>query len=102
MTTTWQGAHGARARVGPSAAVFGAAIVVLLGLSLCRAGEPNLWSDEIVSIRLSKRPWGGLLQGAIYDLVHTPVFYLLLKPWIRLFGEGSLQMRFLPIGFGVL
>jgi len=102
VATTSGGAGGARARVGPSAAILSASVAVLLGLALWRAGEPNFWGDEVVSIRLARRSWGRLLSGAIYDLVHTPVFYSLLKPWIRVFGEGELRMRLLPIACGVL
>ena len=99
VATTSGGAGGARARVGPSAAILGASVAVLLGLALWRAGEPNFWGDEVVSIRLARRSWDRLLSGSIYDLVHTPVFYSLLKPWIRVFGEGELRMRLLPIAY---
>jgi hypothetical protein len=102
MTTETPHEELAPRALGPSRIVVAAAAAMFLALALCRAAAPNFWNDEIISITLSQRSWYGLVHGALQDLVHTPIFYSLLKVWTRVWGDGALAMRLLPISFGVL
>ena len=82
---------------GPGAAAVLGALAVFLVLALWRANAPTLWNDEVMSVAFARRSWYGLLRGAASDRVHPPLFYALLKIWIRIGGEGALWLRLLPI-----
>jgi len=82
---------------GPSTAAVIGAVAVFLILALWRAHAPTLWNDEVMSISFARRSWYGLLHGAASDRVHPPLFYALLKVWIRVGGEAPLWLRLLPV-----
>jgi len=82
---------------GPGLPAAAAATVVFLVLALWRAGAPTLWNDEVMSVSFARRSWYGLFHGAASDRVHPPLFYALLKIWIRIGGEGALWLRLLPV-----
>lgn len=46
----------------------------------------SLWFDEIFSLQTARRNWGSLLAVAVDDIVHPPLFYLLLKVWLEICG----------------
>jgi hypothetical protein len=82
---------------GPGAAAVLAALGVFLILAFWRAGAPTLWNDEVMSVSFARRSWYALLHGAASDHVHPPLFYAVLKVWIRIGGERPLWLRLLPI-----
>lgn len=55
-----------------------------------------LWFDEIFSVHAAEHAWGKLLHFVAADLVHPPLFYLLLKVWIGFGGESLLWLRLFP------
>ncbi len=55
-----------------------------------------LWFDEIFSVHAAEHAWGKLLHFVAADLVHPPLFYLLLKVWIEIGGESVLWVRLFP------
>jgi hypothetical protein len=89
-----------RLAAGPNPFALFAALAVFLLLALWRAAAPTLWNDEVMSVSFARRSWYGLLHGAASDRVHPPLFYSLLKAWIRLGGESPLWLRLLPIATG--
>jgi mannosyltransferase len=88
-----------RAARGPViglAAVVAAAAVV----RWWRIGLPGLTSDEAFSWRLAGYPVGEIVRRTAED-VHSPLFYLLLKPWLALTGESPLALRGLSVLLGL-
>lgn len=61
-----------------------------------------LWFDEMFSVQAAEQPWGNILGFIAADLVHPPLFYLLLKVWISAGGSGLLWARTLPFVFAML
>ncbi|MBX7056017.1 MAG: hypothetical protein K1X36_13775 [Pyrinomonadaceae bacterium] len=61
-----------------------------------------LWFDEIFSVHAAEHSWQTILSFISIDLIHPPVFYILLKLWIAIGGEGVVWMRLLPALFSCL
>jgi len=55
-----------------------------------------LWFDEIFSIHAAEHPWNSILSFVALDLIHPPLFYLLLKAWMSIGGDGLMWLRSLP------
>jgi uncharacterized membrane protein len=61
-----------------------------------------LWFDEIFSVHAARHSFGGLFSFVAQDLIHPPLFYLLLKIWISIGGESLLWLRLFPVLFAVV
>jgi len=70
------------------------AVLFLLGLvvRLWRIGSENLWFDEWFSLCRALEPLAALLRGQ-HLAVSPPLYYLLLKPWVVLFGDAEAVLR---------
>ncbi|MFN2455298.1 MAG: hypothetical protein ABR577_13875 [Pyrinomonadaceae bacterium] len=55
-----------------------------------------LWFDELFSVHAARHEWRDLLSFVAADIVHPPLFYLLLKVWITIGGESLLWLRLFP------
>lgn len=71
-------------------------IVLFIVTRLWHLTSSCLWFDEIFSVHAAEHPWGSLLQFVAADLVHPPLFYILLKIWIGIGGESLLWLRLFP------
>src|ERR1051325_7526101 len=79
------------------AAIFLAALVILfIAVRLWRLTSSCLWFDEIFSVHAARHNLPELFRFVAADLIHPPLFYLLLKIWIALGGESLLWLRLLP------
>jgi len=77
--------------VGLLAALFVAA-------RLWRLDASCLWFDEVFSVHAARHEWRALLDFVALDLIHPPLFYLLLKSWIALTGsEAVWWLRLFPV-----
>ena len=52
--------------------------------------------DEVFSADVARMPWGAMMRAVIADVVHPPLFYVLLKLWILVGGASVFWMRLLP------
>src|SRR5260370_28136155 len=93
---------GARAAKGGEAvAKFHiAALLLISGLfiaaRLWRLTSYGLYGDEIFSLRLAGANWTELIGGVANDIVHPPLFYMLLKLWMGLGGNSVLWLKLFP------
>ena len=55
-----------------------------------------LWLDETISVEIARLPLGEL-YGALRQDGAPPLYYLLLKGWIALFGTGTTAVRLLTV-----
>ncbi len=56
-------------------------------------GVQSLWYDEAVTAGLVRRSFGGMIR-AIPGIESTPpLFWVLLWPWTRVFGQGEFGLR---------
>jgi hypothetical protein len=61
-----------------------------------------LWFDEIFSVHAAEHPWNSILNFVALDLIHPPLFYILMKMWIAVGGESLLWLRTLPVAFSIV
>ena len=85
--------------------------VTILTLVLCfiyvavrvwRLTDTCLWFDEIFSVHAAEHSWNSLLWFVAQDLIHPPLFYVMLKLWIGVGGESLIWLRLFPVVFSVL
>ena len=69
-------------------------------LRLHKIDAQSLWYDEGNSARIAERSVPLIIAGAAGD-IHPPLYYLLLKFWRVLFGEGEAALRSLSAVCGV-
>ncbi len=72
------------------------AIVLFIAARLWHLTTSCLWFDEIFSVHAAEHSWGSILQFVAADLVHPPLFYILLKIWTSIGGESLLWLRLFP------
>lgn len=83
---------------------FLALLAIVAGAMLLRAWSrtgQGLWFDEAFSWRLATFPWTELVRRAALDN-NPPLYYLLLKCWMLIFGESPAALTSLSIVFSGL
>jgi uncharacterized membrane protein len=81
----------------PLTTFFSVAVIVLfIAARLWRLSASCWWFDEIFSIHAARHGWTELLRFVAADIIHPPLFYLLLKIWIGIGGESLTWLRLLP------
>lgn len=76
--------------------------ILFLGLFLriYHLSNESIWYDEAYSIKMATSSLHQSLEHiAQYDK-HPPLYYLLLRYWINLFGDTEFSTRFLSVIFG--
>ncbi|MGQ9625981.1 MAG: glycosyltransferase family 39 protein [Anaerolineae bacterium] len=84
-----------------SACLFMGSIIIALALRLFRLGGQSLWYDEGVSFYLTQLSLPEMLQWTAQD-IQPPLYYLLLRGWVWLFGVSEFALRFPSLIFGLL
>ena len=75
--------------------------VLYVALRVWRLDATCLWFDEIFSVHAAEQDWGALFTFVARDLIHPPLFYLVLKLWIHLGGDSVFWLRMLPVLFSI-
>ena len=83
---------------------FRNAIIVLLCIAFVatrfwRLTDSCLWFDEIFSIHAASLEWNSLFHFIAQDIIHPPLFYVLLKLWIAVGGDSLAWVRAFPVFF---
>jgi len=74
------------------------ALVLFVGVRASNLTATPLNFDEIFSVHAVRHDWSGLIHFVRRDMVHPPLFYVLLKIWVEVGGESLLWLRL----FGIL
>lgn len=71
--------------------------IILLGaaLRLGAIGAESIWLDEAFSIWMAGHPLPELLNWLVRIDQHPPLYYVLLRGWMHLFGDGQTAVRLL-------
>ena len=78
-------------------------VVVFFVLIRMHGSEAScLWFDEIFSVHAAAQPWSAILSFVSKDLIHPPLFYILLKLWVNIGGDSLQWLRLLPVVFACL
>jgi uncharacterized membrane protein len=72
-------------------------VSVFIGARLWGLTASCLWFDEIFSVHAARHEWSQLLNFVAADIIHPPLFYILLKIWISIGGESLLWLRLFPV-----
>jgi mannosyltransferase len=75
--------------------------LIYAALRLYHLSAFAMWHDEVFSVVVARMSWGAMFHAVIADLVHPPLFYILLKTWIALGGQSLFWMRLLPYLFSI-
>jgi uncharacterized membrane protein len=76
--------------------------LVYILLRFWRLTDSCLWFDEIFGVHAAAQDWGNLFWFVAQDLIHPPLFYVLLKIWISVGGESLFWLRFFSVLFAIL
>ncbi len=60
---------------------------------MTRIGFQSLWRDEVDAIRFATQPLGDLARMFWTPGENGPLYFLALRPWLALFGEGEAGLR---------
>lgn len=71
-------------------------------LRLWKLTDSCLWFDEIFSIHAAGHTWNSLFWFVAQDLIHPPLFYVLLKIWISIGGESLLWLRLFSVFISII
>ncbi len=85
-------------RVSPALIVI---IFVALALRLFQLGRQSLWYDEGVSFYMTRLGLAEMMRWTAYD-IQPPLYYLILRLWVLLFGPSEFSLRFPSLIFGLL
>lgn len=77
-------------------------ILVYIAARVWGITDSCLWFDEIYSIHAAEHQWNSILSFVALDLIHPPLFYLVLKFWILAGGDEILWLRLLPALLSVI
>lgn len=82
------------------------ALIGLIGLAfalrVARLDFQSLWRDEVDAVRFASKSLSGLLHTFVEPGQNGPLYYLFLRPWLELAGDGEFALRFFSTFFGVL
>ncbi|MBW8011160.1 MAG: hypothetical protein FVQ83_07965 [Chloroflexi bacterium] len=83
--------------------VFGIIIILLAALlRYYQLGLPSLWHDEAFTWYFTRLPWLEMLDTVRLDGVNPPVYYLVSKVFVDLFGDSELILRLLSAIAGIV
>ncbi|MCK6458561.1 MAG: glycosyltransferase family 39 protein [Planctomycetes bacterium] len=74
-------------------------VALAFGLRVQGIADDGYWLDEMTSLRDAARPLSRILAGK-GGPSHPPLYYVLLKGWIALFGSSETAVRMLSAIFG--
>ena len=80
--------------------VYLGVLVVATWVRLTSLGE-GFWIDEVMSAAIVSDPWSLMLTRIGFTDVHPPGYYMVLKAWALLWGEGDLALRSLSMVAGL-
>jgi len=86
---------------GRSGAAFICICLVFVASRLWRLTSYGVFGDEVFTIWTAEQGWASLFTSVVGDVVHPPLFYVLLKVWIGIGGHSLLWMKLLPLLFSV-
>ncbi|MDQ3686375.1 MAG: glycosyltransferase family 39 protein [Acidobacteriota bacterium] len=76
--------------------LFALAVALYVAARLWRLTASCLWFDEIFGVHAARHDWRALIDFVAADIIHPPLFYILLKIWIAAGGETLLWLRLFP------
>ncbi len=76
--------------------------LIALALRGYHSGFYHLWYDETFTAWTVAQSLRDILWISVQDVVHPPLYYILLSGWTRLVGSSEFALRATSVGLGVL
>ena len=76
-------------------------VAVGAALRFSRLGLESFWNDEIFTVWIVRQPFAAMWRSILAD-VHPPLYYLVLRAWVALFGSGDVAVRACSAALGVV
>ena len=76
-------------------------LIIAIYLRMINITSEQIWADEAISINIASSLITNFWKLVIND-IHPPLYYLILKGWITLFGTSVFAARSLSVIFSVL
>jgi uncharacterized membrane protein len=76
--------------------LFSLVLALFVAIRLRGLSASCLWFDEIFSVHAARHPWSQIFSFTAADIIHPPLFYVLLKVWIVIGGESLMWLRLFP------
>lgn len=86
-----------RMGIEPKALFVTLAAVVFVAARFWHLTSYGLFGDEVFTLWTSAQNWSNVLSSVIEDVVHPPLFYVLLKLWIDIGGQSLVWIKLLPV-----
>src|SRR5215467_2045747 len=86
-----QAQRSGRARVRPGLQIdplVPALVIFAFALDLIQAGKKSVWLDEAISDSYARESFGRFWHAASHTDPNMSLYYLLLRPWLVIFGDG--------------
>lgn len=77
--------------------IFVISCIIFLGCYISLIFNENVWTDEAYSIRLIRKNTLMQIIAATADDVHPPLYYLMLKVFISIFGDSMITYKLFSI-----
>ncbi len=79
-------------------------VLLLVGMALRAWGldAQSLWRDEVDTVRFATQPLGQLLSMFVTPGHNSPLYYLVMRPWILFFGHRDFALRYASLLAGLL
>jgi hypothetical protein len=81
--------------------ILGGVLLVAVALRCQGLSARSLWFDEAFTWRLVSFSWAEMCERIPRDN-SPPLYYVLLKAWMAVFGDSPLALRSLSVGLGAL
>jgi uncharacterized membrane protein len=82
--------------------IFALVCAAFIALRFWNLTTSCLWFDEIFSVHAAGMDFQNLVWFVAQDLIHPPLFYILLKFWIMIGGESLFWLRFFSVFFSII
>src|SRR4051794_35375797 len=76
--------------------------ITYIAVRLWNLTSTCLWFDEIFSVHAAQHDWQSLFWFVAQDLIHPPLFYILLKIWVLNGGESLFWLRSFSVFFSII
>jgi mannosyltransferase len=81
--------------------LFCAVAVIFIAVRLWHLTSYGLFGDEVFTLWTAAQDWRSLFASVVGDVVHPPLFYVVLKLWIGIGGQSIFWLKLLPALFSV-
>ena len=84
-----------------SVATFALLFALFVTLRFWQITTYSLWGGEAFSMIGVQQSWGDMFAYIAADIVHPPLFYILLKLWVIAGGDSLLWLKLFPVLSGI-